>query len=127
MVVFIVNLLSIPLLVLLMLWISTVIFIIIDSKVRGFITCRKFKKLFDSIEWKIPHYDDDYDVLVNKDSADNDYERIYYMHVYSRQYIYEGKNMIPLTPFDEIMMNRYIRKKLKELGADKKNKKLFMW
>ena len=94
---------------------------------RGFITYRKFKKLFDSIEWKIPHYDDDYDVLVNKDRADNDYERIYYMHVYSRQYIYEGKNMIPLTPFDEIMMNRYIRKKLKELGADKKNKKLFMW
>lgn len=127
MVVFIVNLLSIPLFVLLILWISTVIFIIIDSKVRGFITYRKFKKLFDSIEWKIHHYDDDYDVLVNKDSAYNDYERIYYMNIPSRQYIYEGKNMIPLTPFDEIMMNNYIRKKLKELGADKKNKKLFMW
>ena len=95
---------------------------------RGFITYRKFKKLFDSIEWKIPSYDDDYNVLVNKDRADNVYERIYYMHIGSAQYIYEGKNMIPLTPFDVFMMNNCINKKLNELGADKKSKKkLFMW
>lgn len=92
----------------------------------GFITYRKFKVLFNTVEWKVPHYDDEFKTMVKSDERGYAYAN-YKMYPSASMYMYDGKGMLPLTPIDEFLMKRLIKKEILKVSVGKSKNKLFIW
>lgn len=96
-------LVAIPMFLVTIVWLAAVICGMTEHRDYGFISYRKFKKYFNPEEWKAPSH------FSNRVLIKDDFD-ISRMSPDSAIFKYEGKGMIPSSPYSFIMICRLLDK-----------------
>lgn len=109
------NIILITSLILLIIyWIASITSSYSNKLEWGFISYRKFKKLYNSTEWKIKRLSNE-KILIKETSYDI-FDDSYELFVAGATYNFDNKTMLAITPIDLLLINNFIGKRYKELA-----------